>query len=68
MNPKTENWVSTKTMAQSLGCCNDHLYRQVRNGNLSKGEHYFILNPSAFRPTYRWNLQAVKRSLISHER
>lgn len=56
--PKPE-WVSTTEAAQSLGCSAKYLRSQV--GKLFKvGTHYRKLNPSAWRPTYRWNLMELE--------
>lgn len=68
MKPTAKDWVSTKDMAQALGCCIDMLYRHIQNGILEPKKHFYIVNPNAHRKTYRWNPENVKRSLIGHER
>lgn len=68
MKIKNNEWVRTQDMAQALGCCIDTLYRHIQNGILEPKKHFYIVNPNAYRKTYRWHLNNVKRSLINHER
>jgi hypothetical protein len=53
--PKTSPWVSTATAARELGCSTDFLYRH-RGELFQLRQHYKVLNPTAWRPTYRWHL------------
>lgn len=68
MKTKNKDWVTTKEMAQELGCCIDMLYRHIKNGILEPKKHFYILNPHAHRKTYKWHLNNVYRCLIGHEK
>lgn len=53
--PKKSSWVSTSKAASGLGCSVDFLLRN-RGELFKRGQHWKVLNPSAWRPTYRWHL------------
>lgn len=63
-NKSKSDWISTTEMAKLLGCSVDHLYRMIKSGHFKKGKHWYVVNPSAYRVTYRWNYRAVKQELI----
>lgn len=52
-------WVSTSAAAEALGVSAKFL-RQQRDRLFKRGHHYRIVNPAAWRPTYRWHLKRVE--------
>lgn len=52
-------WVSTTQAATELGCSNKFLLSQ-RDRLFKSGTHYRVLNPEAWRPTYRWHLKRLQ--------
>lgn len=55
-------WVSTKDAAYALGVSSSYLYDHRED--LFGGQGLWVnLNPTAWRPTYRWNLPRMKAYL-----
>lgn len=57
---KPRVWVSTSEAAEALGCSAKYL-RENRDDVFKRGEHYRVLNPKAWRPTYRWHLKKIQK-------
>lgn len=55
-------WVSTTQAAADLGVSAKYLLKH-RGGLFVSGQHWLNINPTAWRPTYRWNVIAVKEVL-----
>jgi hypothetical protein len=49
-------WVSTKALADELGCTPKHIRESLKDEIFGEGMHYRNINPTAWRPTYRWHL------------
>jgi len=58
--PCKRDWVSTTAMAQELGCSVSFLLRH-RDELFMRGQHWKVMNPIAYRKTYRWNRITVIR-------
>lgn len=56
----TRAWVTTTEAAAELGCSAKYL-RENRDTLFQKGTHYRVLNPQAWRPTYRWHLKKIQK-------
>lgn len=59
MAKRKPEWVTTTEAAKSLGCSAKYL-RSQRGKLFKRGRHYRSLNPHAWRPTYRWNITALR--------
>lgn len=53
-------WLPTTQAATELGCSPKFLINN-RNVLFLKGKHYRVLNPKAWRPTYRWHVDRIKK-------
>lgn len=53
--PRKSQWVSTSAAAAELGCSTDFLLDH-KDDLFKRGKHWKVLNPSAFRKTYRWHV------------
>lgn len=53
-------WLTTSQAAAELGCSPKYL-RENRDTLFKRGTHYRVLNPSAWRPTYRWHLKKIQK-------
>ncbi|MBD1876229.1 DNA-binding protein [Nodosilinea sp. FACHB-131] len=60
MPKKPRVWLSTAEAAAELGCGPKYL-RENRDTIFKKGTHYRVLNPNAWRPTYRWHLKKIQK-------
>lgn len=61
---KTADLVTTKQVCEALKISDTHLYSLREEGLLKLGTHYLdVSRPSAARPTYRWNLAAIREAL-----
>lgn len=49
-------WVDTSTLAQELGCSGKHIRQNLKDEIFQSGRDYRNINPTAWRPTYRWHL------------
>jgi hypothetical protein len=56
-------WVAAKVAAESLGFSIDHLRRLRESKVLKKGEHWRAINPLALRPSYRYNIETIQKTL-----
>jgi hypothetical protein len=59
MPKKSSDWVTTKKLADELGC-NPKLIRNTLKDSVfreGRKREYINLNPTAWRPTYRWHLE-----------
>jgi hypothetical protein len=61
----SSDWVTTRQLASELNCSTRHVLRFIDNLPMKRGEHYINLNPSAMRPTYRFNVAKVRKLLES---
>lgn len=62
MSQDCNEWVSTRAAACALGVSTDYLYEHRED--LFGGQDLWVnLNPTAWRPTYRWNLPRMKAYL-----
>lgn len=59
MAKRSTKWVSTSKAATELGVSASFL-RQQRDRLYKKGKHYRVLNPTAWRPTYQWNVAKIR--------
>jgi hypothetical protein len=50
-------WVSTRRLAEELGCTPKHIRESLKDEVFKMGTHYRNVNPTAWRPTYRWHLK-----------
>ncbi|MBW4485060.1 MAG: hypothetical protein KME14_21190 [Tildeniella torsiva UHER 1998/13D] len=57
---KPRVWLSTTEAAAELGCGPKYL-RENRDKIFKKGTHYRVLNPEAWRPTYRWHIKKIQK-------
>jgi hypothetical protein len=62
--PSQRDWVSTTVMARELGCSPNSLLRNRQY--FTPGKDWKILNPFAYRKTYRWNRINITRAM-EHE-
>jgi hypothetical protein len=53
--PRKSDWVPTSRAAEELGCSSEFLLRN-RDSLFKVGKHYRIMNPMAYRKTYRWHV------------
>ena len=60
MTKKPRVWLPTTEAAAELGCSPKYL-RENRDTIFKKGTHYRVLNPNAWRPTYRWHLKKIQK-------
>ena len=60
MTKKTRVWLSTTEAAAELGCSAKYL-RENRDNVFKRGTHYRVLNPNAWRPTYRWHIKKIQK-------
>lgn len=65
--PKRSSWVSTTAAAEQLGCSIWFLYDQ-RGRLFRAGTHYQVLNPAAWRPTYRWHIENCRALMAGPNR
>lgn len=58
--PRTtsKQWLTTSQAAQALGCSPKFLIRN-KDDLFKKGKHYRVLDPRAWRPTYRWHVGRI---------
>jgi hypothetical protein len=54
------NWLSTSELSAEIGCSVKFL---LRNRETFLRGTWITINPTAFRPTYRWDKVAVFRAL-----
>lgn len=58
-------WVTTTALAQELGCAPKHIRNTLKDDVFRQGYkrgEYYVINPHAWRPTYRWHLgRCIKR-------
>jgi hypothetical protein len=59
--PRTQ-WLTTTQAAIALGCSPKFL-RSNMDRLFKRGKHYRVLNPSAWRPTYRWHLGRIQKMM-----
>jgi hypothetical protein len=61
-----EKWKKTALVAECLGVRPRYLTDLVRRGSLKKGKHYIDLADltKGARPSYRWNIEAIKRDFL----
>lgn len=57
-------WVTTKEAAEALNVSQKFL-RNQRDRLFKKRQHYRLLNPRAWRPTYRWHLPNIQKLMES---
>lgn len=50
-------WVDTVTLAEELGVRPKFIRDRLKDLVFKQGIHYRNINPTAWRPTYRWNLK-----------
>lgn len=55
--------ISTLELASELGCSVNQLYKLRDQGLFVQGKHWWIINPHAARPTYRWNLKRCLKAI-----
>lgn len=60
MAKKTRVWLTTTQAAEELGGTPKYL-RENRDTIFKRGTHYRVLNPNAWRPTYRWHLKKIQK-------
>ncbi|MDB9527931.1 hypothetical protein PN498_18200 [Oscillatoria sp. CS-180] len=60
-------WVSTKQLAEELGCSQKFIRETLKDELFKKNQHYRNINPSAWRPTYRWHLKKCLDSFQENE-
>lgn len=53
-------WLTTSQAAAELGCSPKYL-RENRDTIFKRGTHYRVLNPNAWRPSYRWHLKKIQK-------
>lgn len=55
-------WVKGPIAAEELGCCVEHLHRLRKDGTLKNRVHFKdISGKRSMRPTWRYNLTAIRR-------
>ena len=50
-------WVTTATLANELGCGQKYVREQLKDDVFRPNQEYRNINPTAWRPTYRWHLE-----------
>jgi len=50
-------WVTTKALAEELGVTQKFIRESLKDEIFGPGLHYRNVNPTAWRPTYRWHLE-----------
>jgi len=50
-------WVTTRALADELGVTQKFIRESLKDEIFAPGTHYRNVNPTAWRPTYRWHLQ-----------
>ena len=57
---RSSPWVTTAIAAKHLGIHHKTLTRKI--GTLfEQGVHYRVIDPTAYRPTYRWHLYRLEK-------
>lgn len=56
------DWLSTKAAARKLGIDSQQLRKKLKP-LFTQGVHYYVVNPTAWRPTYRWHYQRCLEKL-----
>ncbi len=62
----TSQWVTTRELATALGVSNSFLWKN-RETLFKQGEHWRLVNPYAWRPTYRWHLERCQKLMNRHQ-
>ncbi len=52
---EASQWVSTRKLANELGVSISFLWKN-RESLFTQGVHWRLINPHAWRPTYRWHV------------
>lgn len=58
----SREWFPTSQAAIKLGCTPKYLLSK-KNDLFIRGKHYRVLDPRAWRPTYRWHVERIKAAM-----
>lgn len=56
--PKEPEWISTSDMADKYSLSSEFFTDRI-GGSFERGKHVINCTPEAWRPTYRWSVEAV---------
>lgn len=60
----SSDWVASGIVCKQLGFEAKHLWKLRDDGLLKQGDHWVnIARPNAGRPTYRWHLARIRKTL-----
>ncbi|MFG6105694.1 hypothetical protein U2F10_25840 [Leptothoe sp. EHU-05/26/07-4] len=64
--PKPAEWISTSDIADKYSLSSEFFTDRIGK-DFKRGEHVINCTPQAWRPTYRWSIEAVHTWFTSNE-